>query len=321
MLGAFFFPDDPKFSPEEIPCKDEVKSKAELNVELPPHNADFNTLALALAKDLPRAPKLPTDANEAPRWQQVQRNGLRHILRAKDYKVQATQTGSTEKDGVKATFWKLRLDNTWSVPVVELVQGTPEKTAIVLNDAGRRADTDTPGRLLKKGYRVLAVDLFNFGEAKVQQKDVLFALLLSCLGDRPLGIQAGQLAAVARWTQAEHPGDSVQVVAVGPRMSLIALAAAGLEEKVIAGLELQGARGSLKEVIEKNRTVDQMPEMFCFGLLEALDVKQLVALAAPRPVVLTDPSARAKKELAELKGWYTLLSRDFDPLARADQKK
>jgi hypothetical protein len=151
----------------------------------------------------------------------------------------------------------------------------------------------------------------------VEQKDVLFALLLSCLGDRPLGIQAGQLAAVARWSRAEHQGGPVRVVAVGPRMSLIALAAAGLEEKAIAGLELQGARGSLKEVIEQNRTVDQMPEVFCFGLLEALDVKQLVALAAPRPVVFSDPGPRARKELAGLKGWYTLLGRDFDPLAPA----
>jgi hypothetical protein len=321
MLGDFFFKDDPKFSAAEIPCGGEVKSKAELDVELPPHNADFNTLARALARDLPRAPELPADPGEAHKWQQVRRDDLRQVLRAADYKVQATPTGSTEKDGVKATFWKLRVGDTWSVPVVELVQGTPKKTAVVLNDAGRRADAVTPGRLLAAGYRVLAVDLFYFGEAKVQQKDFLFALLLSCLGDRPLGIQASQLAAVARWAQAEHKAGPVQVVAVGPRLSLIALAAAGLEEKAIAGLELQGARGSLKEVIEQNRTVDQMPEVFCFGLLEALDVKQFVALAAPRPVVFVDPDARAKKELAGLKRWYTLLGRDFDPLAPAAVKK
>ena len=65
-------------------------------------------------------------------------------------------------------------------------------------------------------------------------------------------------------------------------------------------------------MLEQNRSVDQMPEMFCFGLLEALDVKQLTALVAPRPVTLPDASARAKTELAGLKAWYATLGGDFD---------
>ena len=43
---------------------------------------------------------------------------------------------------------------------------------------------------------------------------------------------------------------------------------------------------SLKQVIEKNLTVEQAPELFCFGLLERFDMPQLLALAAPRPVHL-----------------------------------
>ena len=41
---------------------------------------------------------------------------------------------------------------------------------------------------------------------------------------------------------------------------------------------------SLKEIISQDIPVDQKPELFCFGLLEAFDVKQLSALVAPRPV-------------------------------------
>ena len=41
---------------------------------------------------------------------------------------------------------------------------------------------------------------------------------------------------------------------------------------------------SLKEIIEKGVGVDKMPEMFCFGLLREFDMKELIALAAPRPV-------------------------------------
>jgi hypothetical protein len=59
-----------------------------------------------------------------------------------------------------------------------------------------------------------------------------------------------------------------------------------------------------------------MPEMFCFGLLEATDVRQMAALVAPRPVVLIDPRERARKDLAGLSAWYRLLGREHDPLKR-----
>ncbi|MGH7174253.1 MAG: alpha/beta hydrolase fold domain-containing protein, partial [Gemmataceae bacterium] len=283
---------------------------------------DFNTLALELAKKLPHAPELPKERPAAETWQKTQRKKLRAIVRAQDFAVQATRTGGTEKDGVKATFWKLRLGETWTVPVVELTRGEPKGTAILVNDAGRRADSVNAERLLRAGQRVLAVDLFSFGEAKLrgedlhkkQPRDFLLALLLACVGDRPLGVQASELTAVARWSRAEHKQGPIGVVAVGPRMSLIALVAAALEEKAIGRLVLRGALGSLKQLLEQTRSVDQMPEMFCFGLLEAFDVKQLSALVAPRPVLLPGAGERARKELAGLHTWYTVFGRDFDPL-------
>jgi hypothetical protein len=179
----------------------------------------------------------------------------------------------------------------------------------------RKTDAADAERLLNAGQRVLAVDLFYFGESKIEKRDFLYALLMASTGDRPLGIQASQLNAIASWSAAEHKGGPVSVVAVGPRMTLVALVAAGLDEKALGALELHGALGSLKEVIEKNRGVDQWPEYFCFGLLEAFDVKQLVALAAPRPVAVAQPGERAKTELAGLKQLYAALGKEFDPLS------
>ena len=40
----------------------------------------------------------------------------------------------------------------------------------------------------------------------------------------------------------------------------------------------------LKEVIEKNWSVTDKPELFCFGLLETFDIPQLEALANPRTI-------------------------------------
>ena len=41
---------------------------------------------------------------------------------------------------------------------------------------------------------------------------------------------------------------------------------------------------SLREIISKDLTADQTPELFCFGLFEELDIPQIAALVAPRPV-------------------------------------
>jgi len=179
-----------------------------------------------------------------------------------------------------------------------------------VSDAGRAKSADAVRRLLDEGHRVVAVDPFYFGESKIEKKDYLFALLVAAVGDRPLGIQASQVAAVARWCR-EKDNAPVTVVAVGPRSSTFALVAAALEEKAVAGVRLHQSLGSLKELIEQNRGVDKTPEMFCFGLLEQLDVVQIAALVAPRPVEFVEPSERVKKETTPLKDWYTTLGAEW----------
>jgi hypothetical protein len=139
---------------------------------------------------------------------------------------------------------------------------------------------------LAAGYRVLAIDPFYFGESKIAERDYLFALLVAAVGDRPLGLQASQVAAIARWVDAERKCGPVTVVAVGPRSCTFTLVAAALEDKAITALELHGPLTSLKDIIEQNATVEQKPELFCFGLLEWFDVKDLAALVAPRPVAV-----------------------------------
>jgi dienelactone hydrolase len=313
MVGDFFFAGDKKFDAREIECKKEVRTADELHVDLPKDSASFNTLALALAKTLPRDGTLPATAEAAQAWQTATRKRLCDVVKATELAAEAEEVSRAETDGTVAVHWKLRLGKAWTVPVVELARGKPAKTAILLNDAGKRADPVNAERLLRDGFRVLAVDVFYFGEAKVWTKDWLFALLVNTVGERPLGVQASQLAAVARWSAKRHGGPA-QVTAIGPRTSLIALTAAALEEKAIAGLELDGCRGSLKEVIESNRTVDLEPETFCFGLLETADMRQLAALAAPRPVRFRSPSQRVKDEMKDLARWYRLLGSEHDPL-------
>jgi hypothetical protein len=322
MLGDHFYAGDASFKAEEMPSDDEVKKKEELAVDLPTPNADFHTLAMELSRSLPRDGELPTDKKAALKWQQAARERLHTVLHTDSYKVNPKRTHTEERAGVRASYWKLHMADAvtdpmvevWTIPVVELERGEAKGTTLLLADGGRRSAVAQVERLLDAGQRVLALDPFYFGEARVMERDWLFALLLATVGDRALGVQAHQVAAVARWARAESPTGPLSVVAVGPRSSTIALVAAGLEEKAIARLDLSAALGSLKEVIEENRTVQQTPELFCFGLLEAFDVKQLAALVAPRPVQFLEPGPRVKKEMAGLKAWYETLGSDFQPL-------
>lgn len=285
MLGDTFFPGDTKFDAKELAVEAEVKKAEELNVPLPADNLDFNQLATRLAKDLPRGISTALSVVPSSRLQQAQRALLGGVVHAKHYTVTAELAGAETTNDVTATHWRLKMGDAWTVPAVELTQGAPRSTVILVGDVGRKGLSAEAAQLLADGHRVVAVDPFYFGESRIDQKDFLFALLVAAVGDRPLGLQASQLTATARWLSTERKLGPVKLISVGPRASVFSTVAAALEEKAIAGLELRNPLGSLKEIIAKNVGVNQQPELFCFGLLEQFDVPQLRALVAPRPVV------------------------------------
>ena len=314
MLADHFFFDRTAYGVEEIACEAEVRTGDDLNIDIPADNADFNKLALQLSADLPRDPKLPSTAKKAQNWRRKKVELLSDIVRAQVYHVQAEQAGKESKEAVQATFWKLQLDDAWTLPAVELSTDKSQKTAIVVADEGYAAQTETIEKLLEKGYRVLALDPFYVGQSKITSRDSLFALLVAGVGDRPLGVQASQIAAVARWLHTDRELGPVTLAACGDQLSLSALVAAAIEENAIERVELTGALGSLKEIIERNDSVDRKPILFCFGLLENFDIRQLVAMVAPRRVQFIAPSERTKEELKDLKAFYATLGSQSDPL-------
>lgn len=314
MVRDHFYAGAADFKIEEIPSEAELKSEDALRIDVPADNVTFNTLALAAAKDLPHGGALPIDRAAGEKWQQERRAKLREIVRYEPYAVTAEPTGGEEKDGLSVTTWRLKAGADWTLPAVELSRAGTKTTAtaIVVNDAGKSASGDVVRKLLDSGHRVIAVDPFGIGEAKAP-RDYLLHLLVSAVGKRPIAVQAAQVNAVAQWARKAYGDQPVTVVATGPRASTFALIAAALEPESIAGVKLHGSLGSFKELIDQSRSVEEMPEMFCFGLLESFDVPQMAALAAPRPVRFAEPSERAKKELAPLKAWYALFGSDFDP--------
>jgi hypothetical protein len=313
MLGDHFY-GGKDFDITDVPCDAEIKTKEQLHVELPSPNADFHALAAEISGKLPRRGELPAERAHAEPWQREKRAALSELVRAARYRVEAEKAGSAPQMGLEANFWRFKLGGAWTVPAVEFVPRQPGDTVILVADGGRKSCAAEVKRWIAEGNRVMAIDPFYFGESKIEERDFLFALLISAIGDRPLGIQSSQMAAVARWARAQYGDRPVTIVALGPRSSLFSLVAAALEPEAIGAVVLHGSLGSLKEVIEQNGSVDKTPELFCFGLLAEFDIPQLAALVAPRRVRFESASERARQELGGLTKWYAVWDEPFDPL-------
>jgi hypothetical protein len=56
---------------------------------------------------------------------------------------------------------------------------------------------------------------------------------------------------------------------------VIGLTAAALDRSMFEKTDEHQPLNSLKDLVEKNFSVEQAPELFCFGLLEATDLPQM----------------------------------------------
>lgn len=267
FLHQHFFKGGTAFDPHEIDVSREIRTVAELSTPLPAGNADFQFLARRILEGLP---PLGNPSRER----------LADLLRARRFDVRPVLAGESRE----AAFWQLHMEQ-WTVPLAELSPGgTVAGTTLLLADEGRGSAGEAARQLLGEGRRVAAMDPFYFGESALGERDFLFGLLVSALGERPLGVQASQVAAAARWLAARHRSP-VAIAARGPRTSLIALVAAALEPDAISGVELTGGWRTLREVLDRNLSAEDMPEMFPFGLLAEFDVAQIEHLVRPRPVL------------------------------------
>ncbi len=286
MIRDHFYEGSEQFVASEIACEDEVKTKEQLDVPLPENNASFHSLALDLLKTSPPRSPLPDNPFAFKGWQKSQRRKLSELVRYHDYECSAVEHAAGEHDGVRVGHWRLRIGDSWTVPAVELSPPDAKSTAILVSDRGRSATAATAAKLLAGGQRVLAVDPFYFGESKIAEKDFLFALLVAAVGERPLGIQASQLAAISRWLH-KRDGTVPILHSDGPRSSTFAIVATALEPVSIGDFHWQGL-APLSDIISQNRAVNEMPEMFCFGLLEHFDLPELSNLIAPRGMRFKD---------------------------------
>ncbi len=262
LLKEFFYPKDASFSTVEIPVAAEVRTPAQLKVDLPAGSLDLHQLAMKLSPGLPRR----TAGGD-------RRAELAETVRSRNYKVEAHSAAEMKQAGLAARLWRLSMDGVWTVPAVEFTPANARETVVVVADGGRAGAADAVQALVDSGRRVIAMDPLYYGESKFASRDYLYGLLLATVGERLVGIQASQIVAAARWA------GGAEVHTFGPRTSLCGRIAGALEPKFVKGVVAKDGLTSLRSVLEEDLTVDKYPEYFCFGLLERFDLADVAALA------------------------------------------
>src|SRR5262249_5322690 len=130
------------FPEKEIPSAEDVRTPEQLRIELPADNLDFHKLALKMSEGLPRKTGIPK---------------LTGVVRGHTYTRNPTGGSATlEADGIRARYLRLRLDNDWTLPAVEMGDAANPKVTILVGDQGRAALAAEARRLVnQEGRRVL----------------------------------------------------------------------------------------------------------------------------------------------------------------------
>lgn len=277
FMRDIFYDGSNAFATAEIESEAELLDAEEFAMELPADNLDFNTLARRLAADLPRAARPPADGLATKAWRSRRRDELRELIRWKAYEVEAESAESRLLGDVTARRWTLRMGEDWTLGAVELEPPNAEATVLLIGEGGAASLAGHAVAALAERTRVIVFDPLYWGHASISARPHLFALLIASVKERLLGLQASQIGAAIRW--AESRSARVRVRTIGRRAHLAALVARAAGETRPSDVSAEGQFRSLKEIIEENISVDQAPELFCFGLLESFDIPQLEELA------------------------------------------
>ncbi len=265
----------------DIPCEDEMLSEWELTVGLPADNPTYLSIAQDLSGRLPleRVSGKNTSADRK-RLASVLRLPARYGVKAVSARKQKVASG------VRIRQHLLEM-NRWRVPVTEFQKGRSGEPVLVIGDGGRAKLSAQVSRLLKARKRVFVADLFSFGE-QVIADSVYHHLFMECVaagGDRPLGICTAQLQAVLKWIRATSKSGTVDIISQGLSSGLIALCAAALEPKNLDTIEVN-LPDTLRRLIDWGVDYADHPVLFCFGLMKAFDIEDLVRLSDPVNIVM-----------------------------------
>jgi hypothetical protein len=179
--------------------------------------------------------------------------------------------------------------------------------AVLISDAGMPSTADEVGNAIDRGQRVLVFDPLFFGENVPGTAERPYisnlAQMLNSIGERPLGLEAAQVAAVVRWLGSglDHGSPTlgggkqtsrasvrpVRIATTGPRSQTVSMVAVTLNPELFSSFEARKAIPGLIDVFEHPLAYRNAPELLCLDLYRDFDFNTLKAAAAPVKVDLS----------------------------------
>jgi hypothetical protein len=165
----------------------------------------------------------------------------------------------------------------WLKPI-----GAPDSTpvTIILDDKGKAAAAARVAQALQRGEQVLALDLPFMGAAW-PDRAWEHQQMLYTIGDRPLGVEAAHLIAIADWLKQRAAVPAVRLETSGIRNQVVALVASALDPSLFSEVVVREGMPSLRYLLDQPVKFEDAPDLFCLDLYRFTDLDRLAALAAP----------------------------------------
>jgi hypothetical protein len=273
---------------DEIPSAAEVKTFDELKVGVPADNLTTLGLAKKFADRITR-PVIPTEPTALGTWSASERNTLTSVIRYQPVRVaNVWRFWNTNQKGLETLSYRFDFSNHLSATGVWLkgisAPGNAPAT-IVLNDQGRKEAGETVSDRVNRGEQVLALDVVFNGETVPQSPDPTdYEMIVASMGDRPLGLEVGQLIGAAKWLAQTSAQTTLRIETTGFRSQVVALVAAALEPRLFSDVVATGGMQSLGFLLDAPVPHRAAPELFCLDLYKDFDLDQFRAMAAPTKI-------------------------------------
>jgi Acetyl xylan esterase (AXE1) len=267
----------------EIPAGAEIFTTQQLAGSLPKDNLTTAALARKLASQITRT-SIPAAGTEREAWAKSQREQLTSVIRSNPVSVTgAWKLISTKRPGVQALSYRFDFSNSLSATGIWVAGNHVADDApltIVLNDKGFKASTQSVVDRVNRGEQVIALEPLFFGSTTPDDTDPAYwEMLVASSGDRPLGIEVGQLLAIAKKFQQGQ--QKIRLETIGIRSQVVALSAAALEPDIFSNIHSEGAMGSLNYLLDTPVPYRNAPDLFCLDLYKYFDIDRLAAMASP----------------------------------------
>ena len=265
---------------QEIPVAGEIKSYDELKVGLPQDNLTILGLARKLASQIQRE-----SLSRAQR-----RALLKETVRYRPVRLRhAWALGNTKSKGVETRSFRLEMSNdlaatgVWISAIGAPAGGT---ATVILNDGGRKAVLDAVMDRTDRGEQVLALDPLFTGDAAPRRTGSydarwLYGLLLAAVGDRPLGVEAAQIASAGDWFRRTSGAARLRLEVTGIRSQVMALVAAAIQPELFSEMVVHDGATSLSILLDKPVKFPDAPDIFCRDLYKYFDIDILSGMLNP----------------------------------------